>query len=290
MTTEEPNHLEAQTREPNNFCEVAGQQCFQNYCDENGCQDRKRRYTALGISLLHNNDLLKHLLENLANQEQSELVVAELTARLAAPVVESREGEVSFLRSALGVRESEIENNCMTLSELPGVRELAELVAEANAQELQTELDLYVREVSKVLYAALSAAPVVESRPVEAERVFDEVREVLTYDGNGGCDYELVKRFDELTAKALTALSAAPVATAEAAAPQWVPVGERLPESGKPVLVIRTNGEQSVAWRGRSQTDPDKIGFWGGYQSEVPATHWMPLPAAPVTLEGEPAQ
>lgn len=71
-------------REPNNFCEVAGQKCYMNYCDENGCQDRKRRYTAFGVSLLHNEDLLKHLLENLANQEQVELVAAEMTTRFAA--------------------------------------------------------------------------------------------------------------------------------------------------------------------------------------------------------------
>ena len=31
-------------REPWNFCETPKEKCTMNYCDENGCQNRKRNY------------------------------------------------------------------------------------------------------------------------------------------------------------------------------------------------------------------------------------------------------
>lgn len=68
-------------QEPNNWCEVAGQQCFMNYCDENGCQDRKRVYTPFGLSLLHNEDLLKHGEGVEVGSEEWADYVAELTSR-----------------------------------------------------------------------------------------------------------------------------------------------------------------------------------------------------------------
>lgn len=38
-------------REPWNFCETPKEKCTMNYCDENGCQNRKRNYVE-GNSLI----------------------------------------------------------------------------------------------------------------------------------------------------------------------------------------------------------------------------------------------
>jgi hypothetical protein len=36
--------MKNRNREPWNFCETPKEKCTMNYCDENGCQNRKRNY------------------------------------------------------------------------------------------------------------------------------------------------------------------------------------------------------------------------------------------------------
>jgi hypothetical protein len=62
---------------------------------------------------------------------------------------------------------------------------------------------------------------------------------------------------------------------------QWISVKERLPEIGEIVLVISTEGLQSVAeYRGKHFIDAD-----GWRLPKI--THWQPLPEPPegVTVE-----
>lgn len=66
---------------------------------------------------------------------------------------------------------------------------------------------------------------------------------------------------------------------------QWIPVTERLPEIGVDVLVVKDNGDKSLAvWR-LYRTIPNGKPYW---EDEVgdglllrAATHWMPLPEPP---------
>ena len=37
-------YRQMKNREPWNFCETPKEKCTMNYCDENGCQNRKRNY------------------------------------------------------------------------------------------------------------------------------------------------------------------------------------------------------------------------------------------------------
>ena len=37
-------YKQMKNREPWNFCETPKEKCTMNYCDENGCQNRKRNY------------------------------------------------------------------------------------------------------------------------------------------------------------------------------------------------------------------------------------------------------
>jgi hypothetical protein len=41
----EQHNVEKETIEPHNFCETPEEQCTMNYCDENGCMNRKREAT-----------------------------------------------------------------------------------------------------------------------------------------------------------------------------------------------------------------------------------------------------
>lgn len=100
----------------------------------------------------------------------------------------------------------------------------------------------------------------------------------------------------------------------------WVPVAERLPASGQTVIACYTNSagnvrriraewiaDKSVEASSESDIgvydeatdtyyDPEgwyeKIDNWGDYSSvavvEGDITHWMPLPAAPGALKGQP--
>ena len=52
---------------------------------------------------------------------------------------------------------------------------------------------------------------------------------------------------------------------------KWIPVGERLPEMYKGVLVYSESGKISINWRGCN-------GDWNSYGN---ITYWMCLPEAP---------
>lgn len=56
---------------------------------------------------------------------------------------------------------------------------------------------------------------------------------------------------------------------------RWIPVSERLPEEGEPVLVHKGYSRPDISCYRRFQNGV----FWHGRGKEV--THWMPLPSAP---------
>ena len=97
-----------------------------------------------------------------------------------------------------------------------------------------------------------------------------------------------------LTPDNLALLCAAP-------APQWVPVSERLPEihivneghwceAHESDLVLAVvdgqTSEQLHYCNKKGQWRAAGLEFYGNYEQ---VTHWMPLPAAPATMEGSPA-
>ena len=59
---------------------------------------------------------------------------------------------------------------------------------------------------------------------------------------------------------------------------EWIPVTERLPESGDTVLV-RDYGEHLLAWL--NFTSNGTAYFSAPGRSNFEVTHWMPLPAPP---------
>jgi hypothetical protein len=65
----------------NNFCETPGKACTFGYCDENGCQDRRRILTPFGLSLLSDRDLIEHGDGVTVGGEEWADYVAELTNR-----------------------------------------------------------------------------------------------------------------------------------------------------------------------------------------------------------------
>lgn len=58
---------------------------------------------------------------------------------------------------------------------------------------------------------------------------------------------------------------------------RWTPVDEQLPETDKPVLVVRGNGDMAVAvWNAALGW----LHYWSGSRVKN-VTHWMPLPESP---------
>ena len=59
---------------------------------------------------------------------------------------------------------------------------------------------------------------------------------------------------------------------------QWIPVSERLPPDGDPVLVSWDGCMVGIAWITKKQN-------WRDIEGEFPktVTHWMPLPEPPAT-------
>ena len=73
-----------------------------------------------------------------------------------------------------------------------------------------------------------------------------------------------------------------------AKAPRWVPVTERLPENGVPVLVNYIGSNDGKYHPDATAVWTDHGCFWWEGSLEdcdaevaVPITHWMPLPEAP---------
>lgn len=60
---------------------------------------------------------------------------------------------------------------------------------------------------------------------------------------------------------------------------RWIPVSERLPETGKNLLVVRRDGEVFIDCR---VCEPnERFSHWA-YANSDGVTHWMPLPEAPL--------
>ena len=60
--------------------------------------------------------------------------------------------------------------------------------------------------------------------------------------------------------------------------PQWMPVSERLPEPGMPVLCAMPSGSVEVM---RKREYAGFWEWWDGDIDEIAVTHWMPLPQPP---------
>jgi len=74
--------------------------------------------------------------------------------------------------------------------------------------------------------------------------------------------------------------SAGSVANRQAILDGWIPVAERLPESGEMVMVW-DYGEHLMAWLNFTSNGTAYFSAQGRSNFEV--THWMPLPAPPET-------
>jgi hypothetical protein len=59
---------------------------------------------------------------------------------------------------------------------------------------------------------------------------------------------------------------------------QWIPVSERLPEPGMPVLCAMPSGSVEVM---RKREYAGFWEWWDGDIDEIAVTHWMPLPQPP---------
>jgi hypothetical protein len=58
---------------------------------------------------------------------------------------------------------------------------------------------------------------------------------------------------------------------------RWIPVEERMPETDKMVLVVRSDGDMAVAgWNAALGW----LHYWSGFRVRN-VTHWMPLPELP---------
>jgi hypothetical protein len=63
----------------------------------------------------------------------------------------------------------------------------------------------------------------------------------------------------------------------------WVPVSKRLPPRNEHVLLCFSNGARQVGkWGGKRWIDPYSD---SKYEEFTTPTHWMPLPAAPVSYD-----
>lgn len=111
-------------------------------------------------------------------------------------------------------------------------------------------------------------------RPGEAQpavRILPELLERLAQYEDTGLTPEEINKLDTQR-KAMAALAD----SYKAEIPSWIPVSDRLPESGQRVIVCRKDGrvEQGV-YLGVN-------GWWKVYGTNTKSvTHWMPLPAAP---------
>ena len=122
----------------------------------------------------------------------------------------------------------------------------------------------------------------------------DEIVKALRACGRGCCDdcvcfkNELSCKEKNLGAADLIEQQAARIAELEAKVPRWIPVEERLPENGVPVLV-------NYIGNNYGKYHPDAIAVWTDYgcfwwegsledcdtEVAMPITHWMPLPGWP---------
>ena len=121
----------------------------------------------------------------------------------------------------------------------------------------------------------------------------DEIVKALRACGRRSCgDCPYCKRLDcdtmSFDAADLIEQQAARIAELEAKVPRWIPVTERLPENGVPVLV-------NYIGNNSGKYHPDAIAVWTDYgcfwwegsledcyaEVAMPITHWMPLPGWP---------
>lgn len=121
----------------------------------------------------------------------------------------------------------------------------------------------------------------------------DEIVKALRACGRRSCgDCPYCKRLDcdtmTFDAADLIEQQAARIAELEAKVPRWIPVEERLPENGVPVLV-------NYIGNNYGKYHPDAIAVWTDYgcfwwegsledcyaEVAMPITHWMPLPGWP---------
>ena len=192
----------------------------------------------------------------------------DLNDRHAPPVV-VRE----LARIALAAMDSESE--CLPLDYLQGHKdglEWAARLAEANHPETGDWLYDDPIELAKAIRKGPDmppAQPAADSEPVIV--VGDDGGDALSY-------RRLIQSFEPGTKLYLHA-QPAPVVSG------WIPVSERMPEIGDIVLTAM-GGVVNV---GEMECSAANCRFFTSVISgrELPATHWMPLPAAPQEVKSE---
>lgn len=118
------------------------------------------------------------------------------------------------------------------------------------------------------------------------ERVLDDARGELTYDGGAGYNHGLVYEYDEAVKEILTLSAASPSTIGGSGG--WISVAERLPEIdgiwSDYVLVALQNGTRAIA-----HLLSDNDWFFPALGKREPAnnkiTHWQHLPASPTTTQ-----
>ena len=110
----------------------------------------------------------------------------------------------------------------------------------------------------------------------EAKNALREQRHRLTVadeaSGYGNVKWSEYVIYAETAENAIDALPAADVRPV-----RWIPVEERMPETDKLVLVVRSDGDMAVAgWNAALGW----LHYWSGFRVRN-VTHWMPLPEPP---------
>ena len=62
-------------REPWNFCETPKEKCTMNYCDENGCQNRKRNY-------VEGNDFIADVMAMLPSVDDAGVIAVSVASNI----------------------------------------------------------------------------------------------------------------------------------------------------------------------------------------------------------------
>ena len=107
--------------------------------------------------------------------------------------------------------------------------------------------------------------------------ISEKANDLLNKFGSAQFDFMVWNTPDNLTARDKARQEISDYIAELEAAQRWIPVGERLPEKAKFVLVVDDRGFMDVDYLWNVE-----IGGDGFMCSAATVTHWMPLPESPI--------